>query len=61
MGAGVERHAPAALPPGSAPGAENLSPTGTRSPKRPALSESLYRISYSVPIKNACMIKLVAD
>ena len=27
-------------------GAENLAPTGIRSPDRPALSESLYRLSY---------------
>ena len=27
-------------------GAENLSPTGIRSPDRPARSESLYRLSY---------------
>ena len=27
-------------------GAENLAPTGTRSPDRPARSQSLYRLSY---------------
>ena len=27
-------------------GSENLTPTGIRSPDRPALSESLYRLSY---------------
>ena len=27
-------------------GAENLAPTGIRSPDRPALSQSLYRLSY---------------
>jgi len=57
-----QRHAPAALYPGKdlvpivqeagwAPGpvwtsAENLSPTGVRSPDRPARSQSLYRLSY---------------
>ena len=30
-------------------GAENLAPTGIRSPDRPARSESLYRLSYSGP------------
>jgi hypothetical protein len=56
MGLGGQRHAPAALPPGktryplywaSGPvwtGAENLAPTGIRSPDRPARSESLYRL-----------------
>jgi len=58
MGMGVQRHAPAALPPGKdtvitvweagwAPGTlcmgeENLAPTGIRSPGHPARSESLY-------------------
>ena len=56
-----QRHAPAALYPvkdpvpivqdGWAPGtvwtgAENLAPTGIRSPNRPARSHSLYRLSY---------------
>ena len=60
MGVGGQRHAPAALPPGKtrcplwAPepvctGAENLSPTGIRSPDRPARSESLYGLSYPGP------------
>ena len=31
-------------------GAENLAPTGIRSPDRLALSESLYRLSYSGPL-----------
>ena len=64
-GVGVQRHAPAALPPvktrytwyrrvGGPPGpvwtgAENLTPTGIRSPDRPAFSESLYRLSYRGP------------
>ena len=30
-------------------GAENLAPTGIRSPDRPASSESLYRLSYPGP------------
>ena len=30
-------------------GAENLAPTGIRSPDRPARSESLYRLSYPGP------------
>ena len=60
MRVGGERHAPAALPvpivqeAGWAPGpvwtgAENLASTGTRSPDRPARSESLYRLSYPGP------------
>jgi len=60
---GGQRHAPADLPPGGDPvpivqeagwapgpvwtGAENLAPTGIRSPDRPARSESLYRLSYT--------------
>jgi len=59
---GGQRHAPAAIPPGKtpvsivkkagwAPGtvwtdAENLAPTGIRSPDRPIRSESLYRMRY---------------
>ena len=55
MGVSCQRHAPAALPPGKDPvpivqeagwalgpvltGAENLAPTGIRSPDRPARSE----------------------
>ena len=65
MGLGGQRHAPAALPPGKtryplykeagwAPGpvwtgTENFSPTGIRSPDRPARSESLYRLRYPGP------------
>jgi hypothetical protein len=56
MGLGVQRHAPSALPPGKTPeagwapgpvwtGAENLGPTGIRSPDRPARSESQYRLN----------------
>ena len=57
-----QRHAPAAFYPGKVPvpivqedgwvsgpvwtGAENLAPTGIRSPDRPARSQSLYRLSY---------------
>ena len=59
MGVGGQRHTPAALSPGKtrhtlyrrldgAPGpvwtdAENLAPTGIRSPDRPARGQSLYR------------------
>ena len=62
MQVGGQRHVPAALPPGktryplyrrlgklqgrSWTGAENLAPTGIRSPDRPAHSESLYGLSY---------------
>ena len=64
-GWGGQRHAPAALYPredpvpivheaGWAPGpvwtgAENLAPTGIRSPHRPARSQSLYRLCYPAP------------
>jgi hypothetical protein len=63
-GVGGQHHAPAALPPGMtryplyrrgwAPGtvwtgAENLAPTGIRSPDRPARSESLYLLWYPGP------------
>ena len=57
-----QHHAPAALYPGKEPvliveeavwapgpiwtGAENLAPTGIRSPDRPARSQSLFRLSY---------------
>jgi len=62
MGVGVQRHAPAALASRKVPvpivqeagwapgtvwaGAENLAPTGFRSPDRPARRQSLYRLSY---------------
>jgi hypothetical protein len=65
MRVGGQLHAPAALPPGNDPvpivqeagwapgpvwtGAENLAPTGIRSPDRPDRSESLYRLSYRGP------------
>jgi hypothetical protein len=65
MGVGGQRNAPAAFTPGEdsvpivqevgwAPGrvwigAENLAPTGIRSPDLPARSESLYRLSYPGP------------
>jgi len=65
MWMGGQRHAPAALPPGKKPlpivqedgrvpgpvwkGAENLVPTGIRSPDRSAGSESLYQLSYPSP------------
>ena len=62
---GGQRHDPAALPPGKTryplyrrllepqgpiwTDAENLAPTGLRSPDRPARSESLYRLRYPGP------------
>ena len=66
MGVGGKLHVPAAFTPGKDPvpvqgagwapgpvwiGAENLAPTGIRSPDRPARSESLYRLSYPGPLK----------
>ena len=66
MGAGGQQQAPAALLPrksrypnvqeaGGPQGpvwtvAENLVPSGIRSPERPARSESLYRLSYPGPL-----------
>ena len=71
----VQRYAPAALPPGktrhplyrrlgrsqsrSGRGAENLVPTGVRSPDRPARSESLYRLSYPGPLIMSRNTKLI--
>ena len=59
MGVGGQPHAPAVLPPGKSryplyrmpvwTGADNLAPTGIRSPDRPACSESLYLLSYPGP------------
>ena len=65
MGVGSQRHAPTAFNPGKDPvpivqeagwapgpvwiGAENLVPTGIRSPDLPARSESLYRLRYPGP------------
>jgi hypothetical protein len=62
MGVGGQHHAPAAFTSGKDPvpivqdagwasepvwiGAENLAPTGIRSPDLPARSEFLYRLSY---------------
>ena len=38
-------------------GAENLAPTGNRSPDRPVRSEYLYRLSYSAPqLKNSVLL-----
>ena len=67
MEVGGRHHAPAAFTPGKdgvpivqeagwAPGpvwtgAENLYPTGIRSPDRPVRSESLYRLSYPGPCR----------
>ena len=68
MGVGGQHHAPAAFTPGKDPvpivqeagwasepvwiGAENLVPTGIRSPDLPALSESQYRLRHpgSAPV-----------
>jgi len=38
-------------------GAENLAPTGIRSPDRPARSELLYRLRYPVNISNYCQVE----
>jgi len=70
-------HAPAALYPGKDPvpivqkagwapgpvwtGAENLDPTGIRSPDRPARSQSLYRLSYPAHALNVIIFKIVAS
>jgi hypothetical protein len=63
-GVSRHRHAPSVLPPvpivqeaGWVPGpvwtgAENLAPTGIRSPDRPSRSESLYRLSYRGSLVN---------
>jgi len=64
-GVGGQPHTPTASTPGKYPipivqeagraqgpvwtGAENLAPTGIRSPDRPARSQSLYRLSYRAP------------
>ena len=61
MGMGDQRHAPAALTSGKTAvwatgsvwtGAENLAPTGIRSPCRPARGQSLYCLRYPVPTDN---------
>jgi hypothetical protein len=54
MAMGDQRHASVALPEGKGPRAgldrrKISTPTGIRSPERPACSESLYRLSYSGP------------
>ena len=70
MGMGVERHAPAALPPGKTRyplyrrlgGAQGRSgrvrkispPTVIRSPDHPALSKSVYRLSCAGPLTFMC-------
>jgi hypothetical protein len=53
---GVQRHAPAALPPEQRryprpvwTGAENFAPTGIQSPGRPARGESLYQLRFLGP------------
>jgi hypothetical protein len=39
-------------------GAENLTPTGIRSPDRPARSQSLYRLSYRAPLHLTRTVKI---
>jgi len=67
MGVGGQRQAPVAFTPGKDPvpivqeagwapgpvwtGAENLAPTGIRSPDRQARRESLYRLRYPGPVR----------
>jgi len=69
-----QRHAPATLylterpgthctggwvgPHGQSGRAENLAPTGIRSPDRPARSQSLYRLSYPSPRCFQCRVQL---
>jgi hypothetical protein len=76
-GVGGQRHAPVAFTPGTdavpivqeagwAPGpvwmgAENLAPTGIRSPDRPARNESLYRLSYRGPFGSTCYLCIQVD
>ena len=77
MGVGGQHHAPAAFTPGKDPvpivqeagwasepvwiGAENLAPTGIRSPNLPARSESLYRLrhpgSQEIDVCNVIFLK----
>ena len=68
MGWSGQRHSRAAFTPGKDPvpivqeagwapglvwtGAENLAPTGIRSPDHPGRSESLYRLRYPRPIQH---------
>ena len=48
------------LPPGSVwTGAENLVPTGIRSPDRPARSQSLYRLSYRAHLCIGIRVKYI--
>jgi hypothetical protein len=70
-GLGGQRHAPAAFTPGKDPvpilqkagwapgpfwvGAENLAPTGIRSPDLPTRSESLYLLRYPGPLFNCTL------
>ena len=67
MGVVGQRHAPAASPrpivqeAGWAPGpdwtvAENLAPTGIRSPDRPARSESLHRLSHPGQLNHEALL-----
>ena len=72
-GVGCQHHTPAAFTPGKDPvpivqeagwalepvwiGAENLAPTGIRSPDLPARSESLYRLSHPGSCKSFRILK----
>ena len=74
MGVGGQHHAPAAFTPGKDPvpivqetgwasepvciGAQNLAPTGIRSPDLPARSESLYRLSHPGSLKCKDKVKM---
>ena len=75
VGVGGKRHAPAALLPGmtryplyrrlcGSPGlvwtdAENLAPTGIRSPDRPPRSELLYRLRYPGPASSIICVYIL--
>jgi hypothetical protein len=75
MGVGGELHAPAAFTPGKDPvpivqeaewepgpvwiGAENLAPTGIRSPELSARSKSLYRLRCPGPFGNKRSLKKI--
>ena len=40
-------------------GAENLAPTGIRSPDRPARSQSLYRLSYPAHVNKIGLLQMI--
>jgi hypothetical protein len=73
---GAQCHAPTALPPGKSSyplymrlggpqgrsgRVRKISPTGIRSPERPARSESLYRLSYRSPQSGRVSLRLKRD